>query len=381
MATTRKRTTKAVAGMADSMGGIEESDDGTTETQSQRAARLKKEHDDESENFSTLQRVFALCALVFPIWTLKFIYETYFIVRDRLENSPGRYPAPSDFIVAAQFTALFCVLRVVLSKFVFQPFGYYFLDLKKYDEKSKADRISRFGTVGAKLCYFLFAGVWGFSVLKDKPWTPPIFGGSGASIECWTELPYHVVPEDVRLYYMISLAYHTHSLIFHVSGERRNDFMEMILHHTCTIFLMSFSYLINFIRIGTLVLFVHDVPDIFAYAIKFVVDTGNAPLILTFYFALLAVWGYVRLFVFPLFVIYSSFYESWTVLGDKVYGRLFFNAMLVMLFVLHVYWYTLFIKMGLKFANTGKAYDIQQKVKAEVVVDADAGDDGDSDGE
>ena len=59
---------------------------------------------------------------------------------------------------------------------------------------------------------------------------------------CWTELPYHVVPEDVRLYYMISLAYHTHSLIFHVSGERRNDFMEMILHHTCTIFLMSFSY-------------------------------------------------------------------------------------------------------------------------------------------
>ena len=58
-------------------------------------------------------------------------------------------------------------------------------------------------------------------------------------------------------------------------------------------------YLINFIRIGTLVLFVHDVPDIFAYAIKFVVDTGNAPLILTFYFALLAVWGYVRLFVFP----------------------------------------------------------------------------------
>ena len=62
-------------------------------------------------------------------------------------------------------------------------------------------------------------------------------------------------------------------------------------------------YLINFIRIGTLVLFVHDVPDIFAYAIKFVVDTGNAPLILTFYFALLAVWGYVRLFVFPVWLV------------------------------------------------------------------------------
>ena len=35
----------------------------------------------------------------------------------------------------------------------------------------------------------------------------------------------------------------------------------MIVHHIVTIFLMYFSWVVNFVRVGTLVLLVHDAAD------------------------------------------------------------------------------------------------------------------------
>jgi len=39
------------------------------------------------------------------------------------------------------------------------------------------------------------------------------------------------------------------------------DFLEMTVHHLATISLLYFSWMVNFVRIGSFVLIIHDVAD------------------------------------------------------------------------------------------------------------------------
>lgn len=57
------------------------------------------------------------------------------------------------------------------------------------------------------------------------------------------------------------MVFNLSEIVHCVSVEIVKDFMEMIIHHIATIMLMAMSWSANMIRVGTLVLCVHDAVD------------------------------------------------------------------------------------------------------------------------
>uniref|UniRef100_A0A8C1RH87 Ceramide synthase 4b n=1 Tax=Cyprinus carpio TaxID=7962 RepID=A0A8C1RH87_CYPCA len=134
-------------------------------------------------------------------------------------------------------------------------------------------------------------------------------------------------------YYMLELGFYW-SLLLCVSVDvKRKDFKEQIVHHFATIFLLGFSYCSNYIRIGTLVMLVHDSSD-------FLLEVRARPLSHAFMLTNTE-------------IIYTTLVLSMEVF-EPFMGYYFFNALLLLLQALHIYWAYLILRMIYKFLFLGK---------------------------
>lgn len=69
------------------------------------------------------------------------------------------------------------------------------------------------------------------------------------------------LPNDVYWYYMVEMGFYVSLLLSLCMDARRKDFLQMILHHLVTLGLVAFSWATNLVRIGALVLCLHDTVD------------------------------------------------------------------------------------------------------------------------
>ncbi|KAG7384403.1 Ceramide synthase 6 [Phytophthora boehmeriae] len=268
-------------------------------------------------------------------------------------------PQLKDLMIAGGVALLIIAARFAAGM-LFAPLARVVLSPKK---RVIEERVQRFATVLFKFVYFTGISVVGYEVMKDEPWFPPSLGGKGEVVKSFDTLS-DAPSSALKYYFMVQLGYHLHSLLHMVFfSPIRNDFIEMLLHHLATIILIGGSYLANYSAFGSLVVFTHDLGDVTGYGIKSIVDTGHTPLVVVMYLVLLVSWAYTRLYVFPMHLIYSTMVEL--PLKHPDYVGAFVHpmvAMLCMLEVLHVYWYSLFIVMGYALVNKGVAEDIQQKL-------------------
>ena len=101
------------------------------------------------------------------------------------------------------------------------------------------------------------------------------------------------------------MGYHVASILKHLlSKEKSNDYLEMLLHHLCTIYLYGFSYMTNQL-IGGVVSLIHDLPDIpIAWTRAWSESEYKTVAVVSFAFSLV-VWVCTRLTLLP-YIIYVS---------------------------------------------------------------------------
>ncbi|MEQ2264015.1 Ceramide synthase 2, partial [Xenotaenia resolanae] len=166
--------------------------------------------------------------------------------------------------------------------------------------------------------------------------------------EMWQGFPVLTLLPSQYWYYMIELGFYS-SLLFSVASDvKRKDFKEQIVHHVATILLISFSWCVNYIRAGTLIMLVHDSSDYLLESAKMFNYAGwrNACNYIFIVFA--AVFIITRLIFFPFWIIYCTWVYPVTIY-PPFFGYYFFNGLLMVLQCLHIFWAVLIIRIAIRF--------------------------------
>ncbi|KAM6937162.1 ceramide synthase 2 [Xenentodon cancila] len=199
----------------------------------------------------------------------------------------------------------------------------------------------RFCEASWRCAFYLFAFFGGILALYDKPWLYNLK-------EVWAEFPKQSMLPSQYWYYLLEMGFYLSLLLSLTFDVKRKDFKEQVIHHIATLTLLSFSWISNYIRIGTLVMAVHDSSDILLEGAKMFNyakwhQTANAIFVV---FTLL--FMITRLVIFPFWLIHCT----WVYPVERFapfFGYYFFNIMLMVLQILHIYWAFLISRMVYKF--------------------------------
>jgi len=187
----------------------------------------------------------------------------------------------------------------------------------------------------------------------------------------------------MKFYYLASLGYHMMSTFKHMYDSWflvKKDFLEMLLHHILTMGLFMFSYMINLTKVGSLVMFLHDIADVPIALLKSVIETTFKKAIIPIGSGWLPIaWFYTRLWVFPQ-LIYHCFlvhpipmiFPNMNLEGHRdallshIHPMILFHALfLSCLFLLHIYWFSQLVKGIYKSLRSGfDSKDVHSQIES-----------------
>jgi hypothetical protein len=158
--------------------------------------------------------------------------------------------------------------------------------------------------------------------------------------------------------------------------ERRQDYAEMICHHVITVALVLGSLLANEVAIGLVVLFVHDSSDILLDLMKMsnylkLQDRHGWFASETLFVLNYISWIYLRLYVFPMYVIDAVAYDDYATRcspdGTEFPGTTPWSGILLhLLLVLHCFWFAVLTRIAVRIVR-GQAADEAGDEEYEVV--------------
>ena len=199
-----------------------------------------------------------------------------------------------------------------------------------------------------RAAYYIFMFIYGVSIMYENPWL-------WNTRYCWYDYPRHQVDDKTRWFYLVQLTYYwflTFSQVYGDSTKKRKDFWQMLLHHIATIILISFSWVSNKVRVGMLVVVLHDMADVTLEIAKMCLYANFQKASDTMYMVFAVTWIVTRLYIYPKYVLYSTMFELPEIIGFAPVDFLM-NAFLIVLQLLHVFWTYFLIKGIINFKKKG----------------------------
>nr|XP_043624123.1 ceramide synthase 1 LOH3-like [Erigeron canadensis] len=281
-----------------------------------------------------------------------------FDVLQSIDLQHESYPAYQDFAFLPLCAIFFPTVRFFLDKYVFEGIGSRLIfgkELEKLDVETeeRKKKIRKFKESAWKCVYYLSAEVLALAVTHDEPWfTNTINFWIGPGSQRW---PDQKAKLKLKVLYMYAGGFYTYAIFALIFWEtRRSDFGVSMGHHVTTLILITVSYISRFVRVGSMVLALHDANDVFLEVGKMSKYSGYEGLASFSFILFVLSWIILRLIYFPFWILRSTSFELVPFLdieNNKILGPIYyylFNTLLFCLLALHIYWWVLIYRMLVK---------------------------------
>ncbi|XP_065157354.1 ceramide synthase 6-like [Atheta coriaria] len=219
--------------------------------------------------------------------------------------------------------------------------------------QDKPSTLVKFVECGWRGLYYTLSFIYGWIVLWDKEWLWDIQ-------KCWSNYPHQSVEVSIWWYYMVSLSFYWCLCFTQFIDVKRSDFWQMFAHHLATIALMSFSWVCNMTRIGSLVIFLHDAADIILEAAKMTKYAKCQRICDCMFVIFVPLWTGTRIGVYPLWILRNTMFDAAKIV-PMFPAYYIFNSLLIGLLALHVFWTYLMLRI---LQNTLKTGSMEKDVRS-----------------
>ena len=237
--------------------------------------------------------------------------------------------------------------------------SYRFPKTEKDRELGKKYRI-KLPSHAYKFSIYLLLTVVGYSILKYLNYFSKYLLGKGSLpnmfIDGYPNSFYLNKPPFFDFYYMFCLSYFVSDFIWLIGEDKQTDFINMLLHHICTISLIVFSHIVNYSNVGSIVLLLHMESDIFVHSTRFLLQTEFPEIIknisgltLTFNFL------YVRVYVLGDIIRVLYVYITWKGVIDW-----FLIIFLSIIYLMHINWAIMLLQKMFALCFGTRLYDTRE---------------------
>ena len=190
----------------------------------------------------------------------------------------------------------------------------------------------------------------------------------GAFIELYRGCPFADCSWPVYVWFLTTQGLYYGETVRHLCEPRGVGWMEFFIHHIATCALVFASTMSNFIAYGAIIHYLHMASDIAISLVKCLGSTKYDTFTsIVFATVNMPSWAFWRLFCLPV-IIWGIYTHPDFRYQDPIFAP--FNCFiawnghyLTVLYILHWYWFGLFIKMIYNALTTGVAEDIQESAK------------------